>query len=185
MIDAIRDHELSLDELSAEVESLLEKRNLAFAQPDHRVSAKPDARTIRYYSSLGLLDRPTIQGRQAIYGRRHLLQLLAIKTLQLTSLPLAEIQARLYGLSDTEIEAVINSVSAASLKTLNRVQGLVKPTYWREIVIEPGLKLLAAEEWSLAADPASIAEKIQAAIVALQISSRKGNGGKIDDDTSV
>jgi DNA-binding transcriptional MerR regulator len=185
MIDAIRDHELSLDELSAEVESLLEKRNLAFAQPDHRVSAKPDARTIRYYSSLGLLDRPTIQGRQAIYGRRHLLQLLAIKTLQLTSLPLAEIQARLYGLSDTEIEAVINSVSAASLKTLNRVQGLVKPTYWKEIVIEPGLKLLAAEEWSLAADPASIAEKIQAAIVALQISSRKGNGGKIDDDTSV
>ncbi len=183
MINAIN-RELSLDELSEAVENLLMGRNSEIAQPDHRVSAKPDARTIRYYTTLGLLDRPTIRGRQAIYGRRHLLQLLAIKSLQLTALPLAEIQTRLYGLSDGEIEAVIESVDFAPVKTLSQIQGLVKPTCWQEIIIEPGLKVLVQEGWWSKADSALIAEKIQAAVVALQNASRKGNGGKTDDNTS-
>ena len=43
--------------------------------PNDRVRELPDRRTVRYYATLGLLDRPTIQGRTAFYGRRHLLQL--------------------------------------------------------------------------------------------------------------
>src|SRR5689334_22778747 len=103
--------ELTLEELSSEAERLLEEQGLIDVQQDGRVSAAPDARTIRYYTTLGLLDRPRMVGRQAQYGRRHLLQLLAIKALQGVSLPLSEIQARLYSRSDRELEAILASMS--------------------------------------------------------------------------
>src|SRR5262245_38788847 len=70
-------------------------------QPSARVRDLPDRRTIRYYTTLGLLDRPkSFRGRTALYGRRHLLQLLAIKRLQSRKLSLEEIQAELLGLPE-------------------------------------------------------------------------------------
>ena len=51
-------------------------------QASGRVRDVPDRRTIRYYTTLGLIDRPALRGRTALYGRRHLLQLVAIKRLQ-------------------------------------------------------------------------------------------------------
>src|SRR5437868_2730215 len=99
----------SLDELSIEVTNELAKRGLLGTAADARVSAAPDARTVRYYSSLGLLDRPGIENRQARYGNRHLLQLLAIKVLQSLDLPLAQIQQLMYGRSDAELQQLIDS----------------------------------------------------------------------------
>jgi DNA-binding transcriptional MerR regulator len=67
----------------------------------------PDARTVRYYTTLGLLDRPAaMRGRTALYGRRHLLQLVAIKRLQARGLSLAEVQARLVGRTDRVLAEV-------------------------------------------------------------------------------
>src|SRR5205823_13215113 len=41
-----------------------------------RVRDVPDRRTVRFYTTLGLIDRPAaLRGRTALYGRRHLLQL--------------------------------------------------------------------------------------------------------------
>ena len=71
---------MMLDELSNRVAGELAERGLLGAATDARVSAAPDARTVRYYATLGLLDRPRIEGRQARYGERHLLQLLAIRS---------------------------------------------------------------------------------------------------------
>jgi DNA-binding transcriptional MerR regulator len=59
-----------------------------------QVRAVPDERTVRYYGTLGLLDRPlAMRGRTAIYGRRHLAQVVAIKRLQSAGKSLADIQA--------------------------------------------------------------------------------------------
>jgi DNA-binding transcriptional MerR regulator len=70
-------------------------------QPSGRVREVPDLRTIRYYTTLGLLDRPAEwRGRTALYGRRHLLQLVAIKRLQAGGLSLVATQERLLGLPD-------------------------------------------------------------------------------------
>lgn len=80
-----------------------------------RVRAVPDARTIRYYGTLGLVDRPALQGRTALYGERHLLQLVAIKRLQAEGLALTQVQERLSGLP-TE-----------ALRELARVEDLVQP----------------------------------------------------------
>lgn len=70
-----------------------------------RVRDVPDQRAIRYYTTLGLLDRPAeMRGRVAYYGRRHLLQLVAIKRLQARGLSLAQVQEQLLGLSDSRLE---------------------------------------------------------------------------------
>jgi DNA-binding transcriptional MerR regulator len=160
---------LTLDELSNEVERELRERHLIADQPDHRVSAKPDARTIRYYTTLGLLDRATIRGRQAYYGRRHVLQLCAIKALQLTSLPLSEIQTHLYGMSDTELDTVVGTVATRIPELKSEKQDKIRHKVWREIIIEPGLKIMAEEGWKPTGDHSSIHSKIMAALAALQV----------------
>jgi DNA-binding transcriptional MerR regulator len=72
-----------------------------------RIRAVPDVRTLRYYTTLGLLDRPArMEGRTAFYGRRHVLQLVAIKRLQGRGFSLAEIQARLLNASDADLRRV-------------------------------------------------------------------------------
>jgi DNA-binding transcriptional MerR regulator len=154
---------LSLDETTAEVARLLAERGLAGGGPDGRVSAVPDARTIRYYTSLGLLDRPRIEGRVARYGRRHVLQILAIKALQADGLPLGEVQAHLYGRSDRELDAIVASVQPRVGPTVQEV----RPVTWREVTIEPGLKIMAEPGWRLPADPTILSERISAAINAL------------------
>ena len=59
-----------------------------------QVRAVPDERTVRYYAAQGLLDRPAaMRGRTAIYGKRHLAQVIAIKRLQSAGHSLADITA--------------------------------------------------------------------------------------------
>lgn len=67
----------------------------------------PDARTIRYYASLGLLDAPAeMRGRTAFYSRRHLLQVVAVKRLQAAGKALVEVQQQLVGLTDAALEVI-------------------------------------------------------------------------------
>jgi DNA-binding transcriptional MerR regulator len=74
--------------------------------PNGRVRDVPDRRTIRYYTTLGLIDRAVeMRGRTALYGRRHLLQLVAIKKLQARR-SLAEVQQALAGQTDAALAKV-------------------------------------------------------------------------------
>jgi DNA-binding transcriptional MerR regulator len=92
----------TLDELSAQVALALTSDYTG--QANGRIREVPDRRTIRYYTTLGLIDRPAdVRGRTALYGARHLLQLVAIKRLQSRGLALAEIQTRLLGLTDSAL----------------------------------------------------------------------------------
>ena len=59
-----------------------------------QIRAVPDERNIRYYTTLGLLDRPlAMRGRTALYGVRHVAQVVAIKRLQAAGKSLAQIAA--------------------------------------------------------------------------------------------
>lgn len=63
------------------------------APKNGQVRAVPDERTIRYYTAIGLLDRPlAMRGRTAMYGARHLAQVVAIKRLQGAGHSLADIR---------------------------------------------------------------------------------------------
>ncbi len=83
--------------------------------PSGRVRDVPDLRTIRYYTTLGLLDRPAaMRGRTALYGSRHLLQLVAIKRLQARGLSLANVQEQVVGLSNTALRRLAESEGVAA-----------------------------------------------------------------------
>jgi DNA-binding transcriptional MerR regulator len=165
MVVQTKDVELTLEQLSDEVEKQLKQRGLLNAQHDGRVSAAPDGRTIRYYTTLGLLEKPRVISRQAFYTKRHVLQILAIKSLQGLSLPLGEIQARLYGKSDKELEAILESISN-KLKSEQSARIEFHPLLWREIMIEPGLKIMIEDQWKLS-DKESLSKRIQSALSAL------------------
>ena len=76
-------------------------------QPSGRVREVPDRRTIRWYTTIGLVDRPAaMRGRTALYGRRHLLQLVAVKRLQAQGRSLADVQRELLGAGDTDLERI-------------------------------------------------------------------------------
>ena len=95
----------TLAELAAEVAAQL-ARNYQ-ASGNGQVRAVPDERAIRYYASMGLVDRPAVmRGRTALYGRRHLAQLVAIKRLQALNKPLGEIQKTLPTLDDRTLARI-------------------------------------------------------------------------------
>ena len=84
--------------------------------PNGRVRSVPDRRAVRWYGTIGLVDRPAaMQGRTALYGSRHLMQIVAVKRLQAQGRSLAEIQAELAGATDTTLRRIA-SVPAALLE---------------------------------------------------------------------
>jgi DNA-binding transcriptional MerR regulator len=95
----------TLDELSAQVVQALTVDYPG--QANGQVREMPDIRTIRFYTTRGLIDRPVqMRGRTALYGERHLLQLVAIKRLQAKGLTLAEIQEQVVGQSTRGLRAL-------------------------------------------------------------------------------
>jgi DNA-binding transcriptional MerR regulator len=153
---------LSIEELSQEVGKLLGEHGLLNNQNDRRINSLPDPRTIRYYTTLGLLEPPEMVNRQARYNYNHIIQLSAIKALQGESFTLAEIQSRLYGKRPLELEQIISSI-----KGKNKNIQEYKAVRWSEITIEPGLKIMADELWELNQPVEQIIEKFKNALLAL------------------
>lgn len=92
-----------------------------------QVRAVPDERTIRYYAAIGLLDRPAaMRGRTALYGSRHLAQVVAIKRLQGAGRSLAEIQAMWSTLDDHTL-ARMSGVTIASKGRVARQEFWKRP----------------------------------------------------------
>lgn len=76
-------------------------------QANGRVRDVPNERLIRWYGTVGLVDPPlSRRGRVARYGRRHLLQLVAVKRRQAEGRSLAQIQEELAGATDDALAAV-------------------------------------------------------------------------------
>ncbi|TCN41144.1 MerR-like DNA binding protein [Kribbella orskensis] len=94
----------TLGELAERVEAALADYP---GQVNGRVRAVPDGRVIRWYTTIGLVDRPAeMRGRTALYSRRHLLQLVAIKRRQAQGHTLAQIQAELAGATDESLQPI-------------------------------------------------------------------------------
>lgn len=123
------DETWTLSELVAEAAARLE----ALPPPKNgQVRAVPDERTIRYYGTIGLLDRPAaMRGRTALYARRHLAQVVAIKRMQAAGKSLADIHAVWPSLDDV---------------TLTRMTGVELP---------PRKRAARAEFWKRSPSPAS------------------------------
>ncbi|WP_281180251.1 helix-turn-helix domain-containing protein [Actinomadura hibisca] len=76
-------------------------------QANGRVRDLPNARLIRWYTTIGLVDPPLgRRGRVALYGPRHLLQIVAVKRRQSAGRTIAEIQVELAAATDTMLERI-------------------------------------------------------------------------------
>jgi DNA-binding transcriptional MerR regulator len=109
-----------------------------------QVRAIPDDRTVRYYATIGLLDRPSaMRGRTALYGPKHVAQVVAIKRLQAMGRSLSEIQALWPTLDDCTLARMSGVELPASTKPPARAE------FWKR---EP--RPSAAGDVSAAADAA-------------------------------
>lgn len=104
-------------------------------QPNGQVRDVPDRRTIRYYTTLGLIDRPKVmRGRTALYGRRHLLQLVAIKRLQARGLSLSEVQGELAGATDGMLRRIARipepAAAEGTLAAITEETGRRTQAFW-------------------------------------------------------
>ena len=103
------------------------------APKNGQVRAVPDDRTVRYYGTIGLLDRPVMRGRTALYGRRHLAQVVAIKRLQTMGRSLAEIQT----LWPTLDDSTLSRMSGITL-AITKGRPPVRQEFWkREPIVSP------------------------------------------------
>ncbi|MGH8793169.1 MAG: MerR family transcriptional regulator [Stackebrandtia sp.] len=72
-----------------------------------RVRETPDVRSIRWYATIGVVDKPAeYRGRTALYGPRHLRQLVAVKRRQAEGASLADIQVELAGVSEKRLAEI-------------------------------------------------------------------------------
>lgn len=102
--------DLTMEELVETAEALV--GSIAPRQTKYKVSERPDARTIRYYVTQGLLPKPVgYDGGRARYSGSHLLRLVWIKKLQAEHHTLSRIARVLDGATD---EAVLAGLEAGA-----------------------------------------------------------------------
>jgi DNA-binding transcriptional MerR regulator len=124
------DEPWTLEQLSDRVADLLSDDY--DGQQSGRVRELPNGRTIRWYTTIGLVDRPlATRGRVALYGRRHALQLATIKRLQAKGLTLAEIQEQLLGVTDEQLARIAHAEARFYTDPSNSVESRFAREFWR------------------------------------------------------
>lgn len=89
--------------------------NMGTPQERGTVKSVVDERTVRYYQSEGLIETPTEKkGPASIYNYSHLLSLIAIKRLQSQDLPIRKIRRIIRGMSEPELENLIEETPTLS-----------------------------------------------------------------------
>lgn len=125
-----------MDDAPWTMSELVEQASAALERvpaPDNgQVRAVPDERGLRYYTTLGLLDRPAaMRGRTALYGKRHLAQVVAIKRMQTAGKSLAEIQTILATIDNATLSRMSGVALPAERKLAQRAE------FWRARSVEP------------------------------------------------
>ena len=112
----------SLDDLVAAANALLpEFLPAAEDRPGAagKVREEVNARLVRHYLSLGLLDENAREGREARYGFRHLLQLLLVRRLLTEGYPATVIARLITGKDDAELRALLQGGASVSATPAN------------------------------------------------------------------
>jgi DNA-binding transcriptional MerR regulator len=143
-----------------------------------RVTPLPDRRMLRYYTTLGLLDRPEVRGRVAYYGRRHLLQVVAIKRLQAGGATLAQVQQELAGATTSTLERIAQLPAGADAPApaaprafwkgapAPSPEGAIDPAVVGAVRLAPGVTLVLDASASLTPADAQAIKSASAALLA-------------------
>jgi len=162
------------------------------ARANGRVRDVPTERIIRWYATVGLVDPPlSRQGRVAQYGRRHLLQLVAVKRRQAEGQSLALIQAELAGATDETLATIAGLPGGQPGPASTAVGGTATARFWASrpsqplpaaaspaglihgVRLAPGVTLML-EDAGHEPGPAELAEIVDAARPLLRELTRRG-----------
>ena len=124
---------------------------------------------MRFYVASGLLDRPDGTGTGAIYGYRHLLQLLAIKIRQREGQSLDTIKSEMQDVTGDALERRI-ALSLAPALTSGADEAVAHDDdmalRWHRLLVADGIELHVREDSPAAREEAVIAmrEAVRAAL---------------------
>lgn len=110
-LESIPAHGISLEALAELVNVVLEEQGLLI--DDGRTADRIDGRTIRFYQTIGILPKPTYEGRCAVYAREHLLRVIAAKQLQSEGYSLAQVQAALPARTTDQIFLALDAATTS------------------------------------------------------------------------
>jgi len=154
--------------LAAHVTALVDAAGLRPTNASAR--AAPSARSVRFYVSSGLLDRPEGTGTSATYNYRHLLQLLAIKIRQREGHTLELIRQEMREVTGDALERRVASWLAPALLNAGvpdpRIDTEVQPWSWRRVAVADGVELHVRDDLPAANEDAILAmrEAVRAAL---------------------
>lgn len=97
---------LSIEQLAAKITAWCDQFEVVPA--NGQVAADTQARTLRYYRTLGLMDPPQGGG----FSERHFLQACAVRVLQAQGLPLSRIHSMIFGRSDDELRSILQAAES-------------------------------------------------------------------------
>jgi len=130
----------TLGELHARAEAVLAAQEIS--PESGRVRAVPDERTLRYYTTIGLLATPALlKGRKAYYSRLHLAQIVAIKRLQALGMSLAQVQRELAGATPAELQSM--AMLPEDLPEPAPAPAPAASEFWQEEAAAPGPRRFA------------------------------------------
>lgn len=193
VLESIPVEGVGLEELAELANRLLDARHVVVR--DGRAGDRVDARTIRFYQTLGIVPKPAYEGRRAIYERDHLVRVVAAKALQAEGYSLAQIQGALpmrkideltQALLDLEggredrVAASPVASEAPHAVTGGRSRGAAStarsPVQLAPFQLAPGVTVLI--DPNLVADPHSIAESLALALRSTDAFTTQPRGGK-------
>lgn len=158
--------EFNIDELVEQSARMIEL--FVPKQERYKVTDYPDARTVRFYITRGLMDKPNrYNGQRAIYGSKHLLQLITIKYFQSEYLSIKKIHEIIDGLCQDELLKLIknpqkedlnsaylelisqNTKSSSGRKSLKKkkLRNSNSEQAWNHFTIEPGFEVHIREDF--------------------------------------
>ncbi len=180
----------SLRDLAAVSAAVLEASDVVPLNAAAR--ARPTERTIRFYVTRGLVSAPEGRGTAAVYGYRHLLQVLAIKLRQMEGATLDTLSAEFAGMTGDIIERRVAAALGTALPSPERlpllrpaghargkvgramqqwlsnpVPGQDRGSNCRRVPVAPGLEVIVDEHHPVlraAGGDAAIAETVRQAL---------------------
>ncbi len=118
---------LTLEQLSDLAQQILEENRIASASG--RVAPALSPRTVRWYTTSGVLDAPGRAGHRAAYGLRHLVQLLRIRQAQAAGASIEEIRQSTALPTEDILDALCLDITSV-LGGLDDVPSRPAPPFW-------------------------------------------------------
>lgn len=118
--------------------------------PNARVRDVPDRRAIRWYTTIGLVDKPLgMRGRTALYGPQHLRQIVAIKRRQAEGQSLSQIQVEFSWVSPESLSEIArvpeHLLDDGDGPPPDETPGAPRTRFWAELPATPAQSVPAAQ----------------------------------------